>query len=129
MKSAAKVGMITAGKEKGNFITSYLNYKKVASKYRITAKGTKGKGIKAKLIKPAAVYVPGKLPDASEGYIGTNRVTWNSYPYNYDVSALKDMNFKLTEKPENAGVIVGTSKLGDDNAAMEKVKKGTPYMA
>lgn len=128
LKSGAKVGMITAGKEKGNFITSYLNYKKVASKYRITAKGTKGKGIKAKLIKPAAVYVPGKLPDASEGYIGTNRVTWNSYPYNYDVSALKDMNFKLTEKPENAGVIVGTSKLGDDNAAMEKVKKGTPYM-
>ncbi len=126
LNSGAKVGMITSGKEKGNFITSYANYKKVASKYRISAKGTGGKGIKAKLLKKAKVYVPGRKPDASSGYVGTNRVSWSSYPYNYDIASVKDMDFNLTENPEKASVIVGAGELND--TAIKKIKEGVPYM-
>ena len=126
LKSGKKVGMITEGDEKGDFICAYEDYLTVSKEYVLTATGVSGKGIKAKIIyKLPLVYVPGDMADTTAGYVNSDDVS-RSYNWSYDKLALKLMNFQRTSDLEKADVIVGATALND--AEKEKVKSGVPYI-
>ncbi len=125
LKKGKKVGVITSGKDKGDFITSYKNYQKVAKKYILSARGVKGSKFKAKLISEApTVYIPGKADLNTSGYIYTT-IRSGSYNYMFDLHAFERMGFKVTSNVADADVIIGASAL--DDSAKTAVAAGTPY--
>ncbi len=120
-----KVGLITEGKDKTDYIVSYADYKSIADKYTLSAEGVYGKDIKAKLIKKVGtVYVPGAWTPSDRGYSGFS--AW-SYEYNFDKKAVERMGFPVTKDLSASDVIVGQLDLEKDGVAA--VKAGKPYMA
>ncbi len=125
LKKGKKVGVITSGKDKGDFITSYKNYQTVAKKYILSARGVKGSNFKATLISEApTVYIPGKAEENTSGYIYASLKS-GSYNYMFDLHALERMGFKTTDDVSEADVIIGASALSDE--AKTAVSAGTPY--
>ena len=83
LKSGRKVGMITKGSRMGDFIVSYKDYKRVASKYILSATGVNGSKYTAKLITEAPeVYIIGRNAPAASGNIevkGGNSYCFDAY--------------------------------------------------
>ena len=130
LQTGKKVGLITEGEYKGDFICSYSDFRTVASEYiwtnyLLTATGVYGKDIKAQLIEEPTVYITG-VPNAtaSSGCIATNQV--GNANWNYDRVAMELMGFNVTENVAEANVIAGASSLGGD--ALAAAQAGTPYI-
>ena len=136
-----KVGMITDGVHKGDFVTSYKAFTKVKSNYALTALGLNPDNpseydFTAKELKPVKIYIVGRLPDATGGFIGTNRVTSSGYVYNYDRYFADITGFETVSDPADADVIIGGMSISGnprygmpaDEAAINEVKAGKPYI-
>lgn len=125
LKAGKKVGMVTSGKYKGDFICSYADYLTL-SKYLLSATGIDGDLINAKVIeKSPVVYVPGTPPIDSEGFVYTTQIG-DSFGWNYDMAALSLMGFDATDDVKAADAVAGVSALEDD--ALAAVKGGMPYV-
>ena len=127
LKSGRKVGMITKGSRMGDFIVSYKDYKRVASKYILSATGVNGSKYTAKLITEAPeVYIIGRNAPAASGNIEVK----GGNSYCFDAYALKQMGFATTTDAAKADAIVGTNfgKHTEDETAKAEVLEGTPFM-
>lgn len=125
IKAGKKVGVITGGKDKTDFIVSYEDYKSIADQYILSAYGVDGTNIKAKLIgKSPVVYVPSPWTPNDGGYSGFS--DW-SYEYNFDSYALQRLGFDITKDVTKSDAIVGQNNLEENEIA--DVKAGKPYMA
>ncbi|XVG95660.1 hypothetical protein ACGCUQ_00185 [Eubacteriales bacterium KG127] len=125
IKAGKKVGVITGGKDKTDFIVSYEDYKSIADQYILSAYGVDGTNIKAKLIgKSPVVYVPGPWTPNDSGYSGFS--DW-SYKYNFDSFAVSRLGFDVTKDVTKSDAIVGQNNLKENEIA--EVKAGKPYMA
>lgn len=127
LRSGRTVGMITEGKRMGDFIVSYKDYQKVASKYILSALGVDGSKYTAKVIAEAPeVYIIGRNAPASSGNIELK----GGNSYCFDVYALEKMGFSTTADASVADAIVGTSfgKHKDDETAKAEILDGTPFM-
>ncbi|MEA4920906.1 MAG: M14 family metallopeptidase [Clostridiaceae bacterium] len=127
-----KVGFITSGDDKTDFVVSYNDFIKYSGKYIVTAEGTL-EAPQAKLISNAVIYIPGFAGEYSKDSAGNPYGVYN-YPnygntnYNFDRFAYgQQMGFDLTLDPSQADVIAGNRSA--DSAALEAVKSGTPYLA
>lgn len=126
-----KVGYITSGANKGDFVTSYENYLKVNNDYVLIAKGTT-KIPKAKVITKAVLYIPGKQAEFSVKSDGTpfglkNYKNLDNPEYNWDIFAYgKQLGFELTEDVKKADVIIGNEAITKEEAKI--IKAGTPYI-
>ncbi len=125
LRAGKTVAMITEGEHMGDFICSYEDFLTVADKYILSAEGVYGAGIVASVIaKAPEAYIIGASAPATAGNIelpGGNA-------YCFDLYALKQMGFTLTDKATKADAIVGASFSGVDNTAKQAVTEGTPLM-
>lgn len=127
LKAGKKVGMITEGSHQDDFITSYKNYKKVAKKYQLTAKGVYGENYTAQVIKgEPSVYITGEPEYYTAGCAKAGKINWRTYYYNYDKKAMKLLNFKVTKNAAKADVVIGSSAL--DSEGLSAVQDGVPYI-
>ena len=126
LKEGKTVGMITEGKEKGNFICSYEDYFTISTKYVVTAVGVYGSEYEAQVItKAPSVYVTGVPLTSASGFVENPRVS-NSNNWNYDMLAMKLMNFDVTQNLDSADAIIGSNALNTEEVA--KVQTGVPYI-
>ena len=140
LAAGKSVGLVTEGEDKGNFIVSYKDYSSVKNNYTLTAIGIDAENYNGatavKTLKKAKVYIVGRLPDATGGFIGTNRVTSSGYVYNYDRYFADITGFETVSDPTDADVIIGGMAITGnprygipaDEAAINEVKAGKPYI-
>ena len=129
LRAEKKVAMITEGKDKGDFICSYKDFRRVASKYLLTATGVYGKNIKAKIIKKAPkVYICGKPAPNTSGFVNTSELYWSNNNYNFDRYAVSALGFERTEKATKADLILNSSDERLTGSVLSAVKEGTPYI-
>lgn len=142
------VGMITGGQYKGDFVVSYDNYLIVKDDHTLSATGVAAMPAARQLNQPT-LYIVGLFDEFHDAKINTGYYSkWFSQGYGstlYDTmhrngNAMQDlfvftrqMNFKITDDPAKADVIIGSAAL-NNNANTEKavvaaVKAGTPYVA
>jgi hypothetical protein len=124
-----RVGMITEGEYKGDFICSYDDWQDVSADYILTGTGVKGSDVTAYVIgKTPTVYISGTkdaLMPEPEGYVYTNLVSF-SQSYNDDRTAMELMGFGTTENPAEADAVVGGAALDEESLAA--VQAGVPYV-
>lgn len=126
-----KVGYITSGANKGDFVTSYDNFLKVKDDFILIAKGVTSVP-KAKTISKAVLYIPGKQDEFGVKSDGTpyglkNYKNLDNPDYNWDIFAYgKQLGFQLTEDVKKADVIIGNEAITKDEAKV--IKAGTPYI-
>jgi len=126
LQNGEKVKMITEGEYKGSFLCSYEDYLAVADEYLITAVAVEGAAPEAKTISKAPViYISGKPSNNNSGFVKSSLVS-GAAAYNYDRQAMELLGFQTTNKADKADLIIGASK--PDNAALEAIKAGTPYI-
>ncbi len=127
-----KVGLITEGEFKGDYLVAEADFGKVSDEFVLDAHKS-AEAPKAKTIKSdIKIYVPlgysefmnnkeGK-PFGLKNY--NNRLNTD---YNWDRFALTEqMGFTLVSSPEEADIIVGNQGLSDEAAKL--VKEGKPYV-
>ena len=127
-----KVGLITEGEFKGDYLVAEADFGKVSDEFVLdahkSAEAPKAKSIKNNI----KVYVPvdseafdtdrNDKPYGLKDY-GNRLAT----AYNWDLFALgKQMDFTLVDNPDEADVIVGNKYLSDHDA--ELIKAGKPYI-
>lgn len=127
--SGKKVGMITEGANKGDFICSYDDWKSVSGDYVLTGTGVKNPDFTAYVIeKTPTVYISGTkhaYTPAPAGFLYNNLVTID-VDYNYDRTAMELMGFNTTEDPNKADAVVGAGALDEESLAL--VQAGAPYV-
>lgn len=122
LKAGCKVGMVTEGKYKGDFICSYEDYLNV-SDFIITATGVEASCIKASLITCApTVFVTGASAESTAGFLYSSQAS--NAGWNYDMAALRMMGFNVTEDVAKADALIGCSAVKGD--ALDAVKAGLP---
>jgi hypothetical protein len=128
-----KVGMITEGAYKGDFICSYEDWIKVSdaqtNDFILTGTCISGNYPAAKVItKSPVVYINGKPAASTSGYVNYGVI--GAYNYNYDRQAMDLMNFSTTTDVSKADIIIGASALdtSENNLVLSKVQAGTPYI-
>ena len=127
-----KVGFVTEGAYKSDFVLAYSDYAKYSDQFLVKAIGI-AEAPSAQVIKKTTLYIPGHAGDYSVDEKGNKYGAFN-YPnygntnYNFDLFAYgKQMGFKLTQDPKQATMIVGNRAI--DDAALAQVKAGKPYLA
>lgn len=132
LETEKTVAMITAKKNKGDFLISKTAFNTVKNKYVLSAKFVK-KAPKAQLIhNEIEIYVPGRSASpfktiGERAYGVANYVDRLNTNLGWDLYALeKQMGFTLVDSAEKADVIVGNRALSDAEA--ELVKNGKPYV-
>ncbi len=129
LRAKKKVAMITEGKDQGDFICSYKDFQKVASKYLLTATGVYGKNIKAKLIKKAPkIYICGKPGPNKTGFVNTNELYWSNNNYNFNRYAVKAMGFETAAAASEADLILNSTQERLPSDVTNAVKSGIPYL-
>ncbi|MBQ1270685.1 MAG: S-layer homology domain-containing protein [Clostridia bacterium] len=123
-----KVGFITEGEYKGDFICSYTDYKGIKDEFVFTATGVKDLEAEAFVLEPSKVYINGTSTALSGASTGAVRVPIiaNSSSWNYDMYALELMGFKTTNDAGEADVVIGATGL--DAQGLAAVQAGTPYI-
>jgi len=123
-----KVGFITEGEYKGDFICSYTDYKSIKNEFVFTATGIKELEAEAFVLAPSTVYVNGTFTALSGAATGAVRVpiVANSSGWNYDMYALELMGFETTNNAAEADVVIGATGL--DAQGLAAVQAGTPYI-
>lgn len=125
LQNGKKVGMITEGAYRGDFICAYDDLLSIVDDYILTVTCISKQYPAAEMItKSPVVYINGTPGDSSYGYINFSRIS--AYNYNYDRQAMDLMNFETTTDLSEADVIIGCSAL--DTAALAAVQAGTPYI-
>ncbi len=131
LSDGIKVGFITEGTYKGDFVVSYGSFVKYQDKFIV--KGTGVKSIPdAQTIKKPSLYIPGFAGDYSVDSEGNEYGVFN-YPnygntnYNFDMFAyVKQMGFSIVKDVKDADIIAGNRALNDD--AIKAVKEGKAYL-
>ncbi|MBQ3077570.1 MAG: peptidase M14, partial [Clostridia bacterium] len=127
-----KVGFITEGEHKADFVVAAADFEKYASQYAVVA-AYAAEVPAAKVIEDAKVYIPGFAGDFTKDADGNaygvkNYPNYSNTNYNFDLFAYgQQMGFDLTSDVAAADIIAGNRKL--DAAAVAAVKAGTPYLA
>ena len=142
------VGMVVSGAYKGDFVMGYNDFLTVRDKYSLSATGVESMPDARQLSQPT-LYIVGLFEDFHDAKITSGYYAdWFSEGYGstkYDSmhrngNAMQDlfvytkqMNFKITDDPDKADVIIGTAALSN-NPETEKdvlaaVKSGTPYIS
>lgn len=144
----AEVAMIVEGEYKGDFVVSYADYQTVCNTYDLSATGVAEKPASGKITEPT-LYIVGLYEDFYDAKISTGYYAeWFSEGYGstrYDTmhrngNAMQDlfaftkqMNFKITDDPAKADVIIGSAALSNntntEQAVLAAVQSGTPYIA
>ena len=129
LSSGKKVGMITDGAYKGDFICSYEDWQSVSADHILTGTGVKDTDLAAYVIeKTPTVYISGTkeaLIPSPDGYVYNTLVTTSS-DYNNERIAMELMGFGTTENVTEADVVVGG--YGLDEESLAAVQKGVPYV-
>lgn len=129
LKSGKKVGLITEGAYKGDFICSYEDWQAVSADHILTGTGVKDPDFTAYVIeKTPTVYISGTreaLTPAPDGYVYNTLVTLST-DYNNERIAMDLMGFGTTEDPAGADAVVGGAEL--DKESLAAVKVGAPYV-
>ena len=124
-----RVGMITGGEYKGDFICSYEDWQSISADHILTGTGVKDPDLTAYVIeKTPTVYISGTkeaLTPAAEGYVYNTLVTVSS-DYNNERIAMKLMGFGTTENVTEADAVVGG--YGLDEESLAAVQNGAPYV-
>ena len=132
LSDGIKVGMVTDGDYKGDFVVSYNKFAKYKDKFIVKATGVDSV-LNARVINKPLVYVPGYSGEYSvnsEGkeYGVLNYPNYGNTNYNFDIYAYgEQMGFTLTDKVKDADVIAGNRALNDDE--IKAVKEGKAYLA
>lgn len=125
LDTRCKVGLVTKGNYRGNFIISYKDYENIKDKYIVKATGVRNID-EAKVVKKPLVYVAGNEEDANHGLACYENLM--NTERSGDIYALKEqMGFTITESLDKATVIAGSQVL--TQSELEEVQKGTPYIA
>ena len=129
LSSGKKVGMITEGEYKGDFICSYEDWQSVSADHILTGTGVKDPGFTAYVIeKTPTVYISGTkeaLTPSPDGYVYNTLVTVSS-DYNNERIAMGLMGFGTTEDVSAADAVVGG--YGLDEESLAAVQTGVPYV-
>ena len=129
LSSGKKVGMITEGEYKGDFICSYEDWQSVSADHILTGTGVKDPGFTAYVIeKTPTVYISGTkeaLTPSPDGYVYNTLVTVSS-DYNNERIAMGLMGFGTTEDVAAADAVVGG--YGLDEESLAAVQNGVPYV-
>ena len=124
-----KVGMITEGAYKGDFICSYEDWQSVSADHILQGTGVKDPDLAAYVIeKTPTVYISGTkeaLTPASDGYVYNTLVTFSS-DYNNERTAMELMGFGTTEDAAGADAVAGGADLDEESLAA--VRAGVPYV-
>lgn len=132
LKDKAKVGYITSGANKGDFVTSYSNYLDVKDEFILIAKGTTTVP-KAKVLSKTTVYIPGDAGEFLTKSDGTPFGLKNYYDignteYNWDFFALgEQLGFDITTDLDKADVIIGNEPVNEEE--IKAIKAGKPYIS
>ncbi len=132
LSDGIKVGFITEGDYKGDFVVAYSNFKEYQDKFIVKATGVDSVS-GARIINKPSVYVPGysgQYSVNSEGkeYGVLNYPNYGNTNYNFDVYAYgKQMGFSLTDNVKEANIIAGNRALNDEE--VKAVKEGKSYLA
>ena len=127
LNAGKKVAMITEGDKMGDFICSYDDFMTIANKYVLSAEGVYGKGFKAGVItKAPQVYVTGMCAPVAGGNVELK----GEKNYCFDIYALDQMGFAITNTADSADAVVGTffGETSEDGNAKNAVAAGKPYM-
>ena len=129
LSSGKKVGMITEGEYKGDFICSYEDWQSVSADHILTGTGVKDPDFTSYVIeKTPTVYISGTkeaLTPSPEGYVYNTLVTVSS-DYNNERIAMELMGFGTTEDVAAADAVVGG--YGLDEESLAAVQNGVPYV-
>ena len=129
LSSGKKVGMITEGEYKGDFICSYEDWQSVSADHILTGTGVKDPDFTAYVIeKTPTVYISGTkeaLTPSPDGYVYNTLVTVSS-DYNNERIAMGLMGFGTTEDVAAADAVVGG--YGLDEESLAAVQTGVPYV-
>ena len=129
LSSGKKVGMITDGAYKGDFICSYEDWQSVSADHILTGTGVKDTDLAAYVIeKTPTVYISGTkeaLIPSPDGYVYNTLVTTSS-DYNNERIAMELMGFGTTENVTEADAVVGG--YGLDEESLAAVQTGVPYV-
>ena len=124
-----RVGMITGGEYKGDFICSYEDWQSISADHILAGTGVKDPDLTAYVIeKTPTVYISGTkeaLTLAAEGYVYNTLVTVSS-DYNNERISMELMGFGTTESVTGADAVVGG--YGLDEESLAAVQNGAPYV-
>ena len=132
LSDGIKVGMVTDGDYKGDFVVSYNKFAKYKDKFIVKATGVDSV-LNARVINKPLVYVPGysggySVNSEGKEYGVLNYPNYGNTNYNFDIYAYgEQMGFTLTDKVKDADVIAGNRALNDDE--IKAVKEGKAYLA
>lgn len=134
LRQGKKVGLITEGEHEGSYVVSTGDFLSIKDRYCLRAIQGK-KTPKAQLIKNnLKLYVPvayGEFVNDTQGKpVGMknykNRLNTNG---NWDFFALaKQLGFTLTDKLDEADMIVGSQYPANSDAIAAAIKAGKPYV-
>ena len=129
LSSGKKVGMITEGTYKGDFICSYEDWQSVSADHILTGTGVKDPDLTAYVIgKTPTVYISGTkeaLTPSPDGYVYNTLVTLST-DYNNERIAMELMGFGTTEDVAMADAVAGGAGLDEETLAA--VQAGVPYV-
>lgn len=124
LRAGKKVGMITEGPDRGDFICSYADYMTIADTYILSAQGVFGGDYTARLLEKSPLpFLTGKLPARTEGYSGF--AAW-SFVYNFDMVAMERMGFEVADTLAEADAVIGASAPTEE--VLAAVRAGKPYL-
>lgn len=132
LDQGVKVGLITEGEFKGDYIINEADFGKVSSEFVLDAHKTADVPVAKTIKNDIKVYVPLGYSEFMNNKEGMPFGLKNYYnrlntDYNWDRFALTEqMGFTLVSTPEEADIIVGNQGLSDEAAQL--VKTGTPYV-
>ena len=147
LDAGKKVGMITEGDYKGDFVLSYNDYASIASSYTLVVTRTNTMPVAYEISKPT-LFLTGRYANFGDDKVTSGYYTeWfadgygfinydnihNNGTSNYDVMAyVKQMGFTVVDDPAEADIIIGSVALNSGawgDQAVAAVKAGTPYIA
>lgn len=132
LKQGKKVGYITQGEEKGNFVVSADDFELVKDNYILKAGLTDEVPVAKEISKSVKVYIPGKVAEFKTDSKG-NPYGVKDYnnllncEYGWDLFALgEQLGFELVDNAKDADVIVGNETPSSDE--MTLIQSGKPYI-
>lgn len=132
LKAGKSVGLITEGKNKGDFLMATKDFASIKDNYVLIATATAAPPAAKKIAKAPKLYVPGKTASPFETIDGAEygvrnysdrlntNLGWDLFAYG------KQLGFELADSAASADVIVGSRGLSDAEKA--EVSKGKPYV-